>query len=343
MERCHLESDAVHNQDSVARKGGGINDVSEADASGLQYTTACKNAGIPEHENTPLLCHVDWFHVFESMRQIAVRLTEEQARMEAVSIMNVILMTTDAYSEREKLGGILVFEAVALLLRKEAGLFCRKEAVHLLFLLLNCPNILRTFCSSCRPAEDHAESPDHGTKNPAFEASCGILEGLADCIVGCERGVKELILCRNAIIVLAFLASSGKLGLEIFLFHKLSKRTNFLGLILQVLLSEADVDAFESCSAPEVSKERALLLREALILLNRLASQPAYSAAFSQVLTSCRDIVSLAIEVANRLSKKSRRLLKSDSITRQMRESEVVELARIFKKRVFSFLGESYS
>jgi len=37
-----------------------------------------------------------------------------------------------------RLGGILVFEAVALLLRKEAGLFCRKEAVHLLFLLLNC-------------------------------------------------------------------------------------------------------------------------------------------------------------------------------------------------------------
>lgn len=102
MERCHLESDAVRNQDSVARKGGGINDVSEADASGLQYTTACKNVGIPEHENTPLLCHVDWFHVFESMRQIAVRLTEEQARMEAVSIMNVILMTTNAYSEREK-------------------------------------------------------------------------------------------------------------------------------------------------------------------------------------------------------------------------------------------------
>lgn len=209
--------------------------------------------------------------------------------------------------------------------------------------LLKGPNILRTFCSSCQLAEDHAESPDQGAKNPAFEASCGILDGLAECIVGCERGVKELILCRNAIIVLAFLASSGKMGLEIFLFHKLSKRTNFLGLILQLLLSEADVDAFEACPAPEVSKERALLLREALILLNRLASQPAYSAAFSQVLTSCRDIVSLAIEVANRLSKKSRRLLKSDSSTRQMRESEVVELARVFKKRVFSFLGESYS
>jgi len=102
VERCHSESDAVHSRDSAARKRSGINDVIEADASISHYTTGCKHVGIPEHENKPLLCHVDWFHLFESIRQIAVRLTEEHARMEAVSIMNVILMTTDAYSDREK-------------------------------------------------------------------------------------------------------------------------------------------------------------------------------------------------------------------------------------------------
>lgn len=52
-------------------------------------------------------------------------------------------------------------------------------------------------------------------------------------------------------------------------------------------------------------------------------------------------MVSLAIDIATRLSKKSRRLLKSDRTIRQMREHEVVDLACLFKKRVFTFLGES--
>jgi len=39
-------------------------------------------------------------------------------------------------------------------------------------------------------AEDHAESPDQGAKNSSLQVSCGILEGLAGCIVGCEHGVK---------------------------------------------------------------------------------------------------------------------------------------------------------
>lgn len=47
---------------------------------------------------------------------------------------------------------------------------------------------------------------------------------------------------RNAIVLLAFLASSGKSGFEILVYHKLSKDANFLMLILQVLVSEMDME-----------------------------------------------------------------------------------------------------
>lgn len=301
---------------------------------------ACKNICIAERETFSFFCHVDWLHLFTSMCQIVVKLTEERARIEAVSIMNIILLRTDPYSGRAKFGGSLVFEAVALLLRKEVGIFCRKEAVHLLYLLFNCPNILATFCSSCKEDNSDAKSPTHGAISLPCQESRAVLEGLADCLIRTEHGVKELNLRRNAIIVLSFLASSGKCGFETFLFYKLSERPNFLGLVLQVLVSEIDAEALESSPAPEISTERTLLIREALILLNRLAN-PAYSATVWQVIRSCRDMVSLAIDIATRLSKKSRRLLKSDRTIRQMREHEVVDLACLFKKRVFTFLGES--
>lgn len=67
---------------------------------------------------------------------------------------------------------------------------------------------------------------------------------------------QELNLRRNAIMVLSFLASSGKGGFECFLFHKLSKRVNFLELVLQVLVAEIDAEAFESCHAADISRER---------------------------------------------------------------------------------------
>lgn len=343
MKRCNSGSDAVHIHDFEVGNSGGVHDVSGDDTSNASFITACKNVCIAESETLSFLCHVDWLHLFMSMRHIAINTKEEFARVEAVSIMNIILMRTDPCSARAKFGGSLVFEAVALLLRKEAGFFCRKEAVHLLYLLLNCPTILATFFSSCKEDDSHTQSPNDGAISLAFHESCAVLEGLAECVVCSGYGSKELNLCRNAIIVLSFLASSGKCGIETFLFHKLSKGANFLGRVLQVLVAEIDKEALESCPASDTSKERTLLMREALILLNRLASHPGYSVTVLQVLTSCRDMVSLAINIATRLSKKSRRLLKFDSITRQMRENEVVDLACLFKKRVFTFLGESFS
>lgn len=61
---------------------------------------------------------------------------------------------------------------------------------------------------------------------------------------------------RNAINLLAFLASSGKSGFEILLGHRLSKRANFLALILQVLISETDLEASDPVQPSEIFKER---------------------------------------------------------------------------------------
>jgi hypothetical protein len=52
-------------------------------------------------------------------------------------------------------------------------------------------------------------------------------------------------------------------------------------------------------------------------------------------------MASLTIDIANRLSRKDQKHWQSDSMTRQMRESEIVNLARVFKKRVYSYLGNS--
>lgn len=84
-------------------------------------------------------------------------------------------------------------------------------------------------------------------------------------------------------------------------------------------------------------------MREALILLNRLVSNSAYSSVVLQCLTNSREMASLTIDVTNRLSFKVREFWSSDSMTRQMRESEIVGLATIFKKRVFTYLGENIS
>lgn len=45
---------------------------------------------------------VDWVSLFEAMHRIIVRNTEECVRLEAVSVMIVILMRSNAYMEREK-------------------------------------------------------------------------------------------------------------------------------------------------------------------------------------------------------------------------------------------------
>ena len=78
------------------------------------------------------------------------------------------------------------------------------------------------------------------------------------------------------------------------------------------------------------------MIREALILLNRLVSHPQYSISVLNALTATRDAASMAVEFANRLTHKGK-----DNTTKLTRESEILELARVFKRRVFTFLGDS--
>ncbi|KAH9618456.1 hypothetical protein KSS87_012675 [Heliosperma pusillum] len=328
VERCHSGSDSEIMQD-----------ISEDKASIARFSPVLKKINTVDHE---VMTRIDWCRLFTSTCETAITMSEERVKGEAVSIMNIILRGMDPFSERKQFGKRRVYEAIARLLNKEAGLFCRKEVAHLLYLLLNCPNILTTFCSSCKEIVGDIKSAKDGMENFTYEASCAILEGLANCILcpGHSLKLQELSLCRSAILVLAFLAS-GKSGLDIFLFHKLSNGGNFLGLILQVLVWEIDAETLDSSPAPEIWRERTLFMREALILLNRLVSHPAYATSVLQVLTSSRDIVSLAIDSATRLSKRNHRLLNSDIITKQMRESEVGGLATLFKKRIVTFLGET--
>jgi hypothetical protein len=126
------------------------------------------------------------------MNQIASKRTEQDVKQEALSIMNIIVMSTDAYTARESFVSKEVFESISLLLRKEGGLHVRKEAIHLFYLLLNCPKLYDTFDSL------HEEKNSSDTENDsegnffALEAFGKIFEGLADCLTS-PRKTSEVI------------------------------------------------------------------------------------------------------------------------------------------------------
>lgn len=295
-------------------------------------------------ESSPLISCSKWLSLYQYMHQIITKHSEESLRTEAVSIMILLLLRTDAYAEREMYGEVPVFLSISQLLRKEAGVGVQKQAVHLLYLLLNCPKLMSMFCSSTKEEEATADAPATNAETAStFQGLGDVLDGLADCLICRGNGAPTtmvLKLQRNAIILLAFLASSGRHGFELLLGRSHSRRTNFLHMILQVLASEIDVESSECIQPSDDFRERTLLIREALILLNRLASNSQYSTPVLRVLTKRRDMAILTIDIASRLSRKDKWLQQSDTMTRQMRESEIADLARIFKKRVFNFLGD---
>lgn len=50
----------------------------------------------------------------------------------------------------------------------------------------------------------------------------------------------------------------------------------------------------------------------------------------------------LTIDVASRLSRKGKKN-EQDSMVKHIRETEIIDLARLFKKRVFAYLGDNVS
>ncbi|KAJ6946709.1 protein SENSITIVE TO UV 2-like isoform X1 [Populus alba x Populus x berolinensis] len=286
-----------------------------------------------------LLSSVNWVLLLEMMLQIAVRNTEECVRLEAVSIMNVILMSSNAQTEMEKFGQSPIFESIAQLLKGEAGLRVQKEALYLLFLLLNCSKLSSIFCSGCKE-EEIADSTNNKKNTSTPKGFSSILVGLAECIACSGNSIQDIELRKRAIIMLAFLASSGKSGFEIMVTHKLRGETNFLMLILQVLVSEMNVEA--SAEPARSIKARTSLIREALILLNRLVSNSGYSAIVLRILTARRDMATLTVDIASRLSQEDQSLRLSD-VNGHVKESDIVELGQAFKKRVFAYLGDKIS
>ena len=67
--------------------------------------------------------------------------------------------------------------------------------------------------------------------------------------------LQELKLRRNTVLLLAFLSSSGKAGFEILVSNTLHKNSNFLSLILQVVVSEVEQEKRVS-EAVETLEER---------------------------------------------------------------------------------------
>ncbi|KAK7367026.1 hypothetical protein VNO80_09032 [Phaseolus coccineus] len=303
----------------------------------IESRKECQN-----HQNS-LQPHVNWVYLFEIMHQIAMRITEERVRVEAVSIIKLLFVRSNAYFEREQFSQKIVFKTISQLLKKDAGLCVKKHTLRFLYLVLNCPKLLAAFCYGCKEGDD-SSAMDKNESTSDFQNFKIILQGLSDCVASHRVGLLGLKVSRNVILVLAFLASSGQPGFEIFVGHRLSSRgVNYLMLILQLLVSEMDLEAGSYEQQAEIFRERTFLIREILILLNRLVSNPLYSGTVLRGLTTTRDMAGLTIDVASRLSRKGKKNEQQDSMVKHIRETEIVDLARLFKKRVFTYLGDDIS
>ncbi|KFK31549.1 hypothetical protein AALP_AA6G126400 [Arabis alpina] len=280
----------------------------------------------------------NWHSLFNLMNEIASRRTEANVKLEAVSIMNIIVMRTDAYTERETFVSDEVFKSISLLLRKEAGVHVRKGAIQLFYLLLNCPKLLARFDSFHEEKKSPASENDSEGNLFSLEAVGMIFEGLAGCLTSPRKTSEDLELCRNVIMILALVASSGNSGYELLSSHKLRQDTNFLMLILHLLVAEMDSESPEFHPNSEIFKARILLMREILILLNRLVSGSSSSSTILRELTKSRDMASLTVDAATRLSRRRNLLGLPQNSVQRIRDSEIVDLARIFKRRVFAFL-----
>ncbi|CAL5024232.1 unnamed protein product [Urochloa decumbens] len=260
-----------------------------------------------------------WSSVFTVMLQIVVKYPEDTIRTDALSIMILVLRTTDPKEERHRFGFTSVMTGLHLLLQKENGLLVKKNSVRLLFLLLNCPVMLKLLCSGGKDGSEQMES--EGCESDRSQVISSVLVDLSECL-SCEATCSlEMELCRLVIVLLAYIASSSKLGHEVLLGPVSAHGASFLELIMQVLASQMQYEA------QELLKERCLLMREALILLNRLASHANFSKPTLEVLTSSKLCATLTIDVANRLPQ-----------TRMT--NDLAELAQKFRSRLYAFLEE---
>ncbi|CAM8880704.1 unnamed protein product [Rhodiola kirilowii] len=282
---------------------------------------------------------IEWFSLFQLMHQISHSATDEPILYEAVSVMNVILKRYGP-SQRERYGQITVFQTVPKLLKKEAGLRVQKEAVHLLYLLVNCPTVLASLYSGFK---ENMPSSNSENDAPAFKGLSSLFAGLEDCLMCGGTVLQALEVQRNAIILVSYLVFFGTSYFDVLWSSTTCNKTGFLVLILRVLSSEMDPEVFNPCELTDILKERTLLARESLIFLNRIVSHPNFSSPALQALTSTRDVASLIVETTSRLSRKGKSTWQDDVTTKQMLENEIPDLARRLYRRVCAFLGDNVS
>ncbi|CAA6669599.1 unnamed protein product [Spirodela intermedia] len=96
-------------------------------------------------------------------------------------------------------------------------------------------------------------------------------------------------------------------------------------------------------SHPILEREKAALIREALILLNRLSSNNAYSKPTLGVLTQSTAMATMTMDVVTRMCHEMNGCPAHDSTKKPPMEAEIADLARLFRTRVLSFLGEEDS
>ncbi|KAI4370774.1 hypothetical protein MLD38_019084 [Melastoma candidum] len=275
--------------------------------------------------------------IFGLMHGLIKRNTEECVRLGAVSVMRSVLLKGNAYEDRVKFPLPQAFESVLILLKKDSGKKLQEEALHLLFLLLNCPKIFEAFVVNCEDVGNSLVESHVGDK--IISGIDDILESVAECVSYGGGSIQDLILRRKAIVLVAFIASSGSKGFEIVMNTGQSNERNILVEMLRALVLDLDIEARGSTKSPEIGRERNLLMREALILLNRLMSNPSSSAACLRLLTNTRDTASLTINFASRMCKSRPRAIQTDS-DRLIGVHDLDDLARAFRRRVFAYLGD---
>uniref|UniRef100_A0A453N548 Uncharacterized protein n=1 Tax=Aegilops tauschii subsp. strangulata TaxID=200361 RepID=A0A453N548_AEGTS len=309
----------------------------EIERNNQEHSSALLNTPDPEedglHIGNMFLPSTFWTPFFTGVLQIALKYSEEGIRVDALSIMILTVRTSDSKGEREKFGFISVMESLHQLLQKENALLVKKHSVHLLFLLLNCPAMLKMLCSGGKDGSELMETV--GCENEPQQAINSVLKDLSECLT-CEATTSlELKLCRLVVNLLAFIASSGKLGYEVLLGSVTAH--SFLELTMEVLASQMECKVDFSTEVHELLNERYLLMREVLILLNRLASHAMFSKPTLEVLMGSKRCAGLTIDIANRLPQRSKYPLRQ--LNPQM-ANDLADLAQKFRSRVYGFLEE---
>ncbi|KAJ3685691.1 hypothetical protein LUZ61_014855 [Rhynchospora tenuis] len=280
-----------------------------------------------------------WIQIFDAARETVSESSKESSVLDALSIMILVVMRSDVNTDRAIFGLPPILECVHQLLSKEVGPFVKKQAVYLLFLILNCPNTLALFCTGGRDDMDALSEKMEGQSEDDLQKKIGLLlRDLGKCLSIPSNGSMELKLVRQVIILLAYIASYGKLGFEFLLGPIEPSGLNFLELILQVLSAKMDLPN---------TKERNSVMREALILLNRLASNPIYSKSTLEALIRSKSCASLTIDIVNWIPRMGRDRPHRDNTQTELEiaelkqmELDIADLAHIFSSRLLSYLGE---